>query len=70
MVTDYEKLVIGEYHEQKGFKEGLERGRKEKAVDTAIKMLARGYEVSEIVALTELSPDEISAIAKEMEQAS
>ena len=70
MVTDYKKLVIGEYHEQKGFKEGLERGREEKAVDTAIKMLARGYEVSEIVALTELSPDEISAIAKEMEQAS
>ena len=29
MVTDYEKLVIGEYHEQKGFKEGLEQGRAE-----------------------------------------
>jgi predicted transposase/invertase (TIGR01784 family) len=74
MVTDYEKLVIGEYHEQKGFKEGLEQGRaegreqgraeggKERALNSARNMLARGYEVSEIAEVTELSPEEINAL--------
>ena len=74
MVTDYEKLVIGEYHEQKGFKEGLEQGRaegreqgraeggKERALNSARKMLARGYEVSEIAEVTELTPEEINAL--------
>ena len=82
MVTDYEKLVIGEYHEQKGFKEGLEQGRaegreqgraegreqgraeggKERALNSARNMLARGYEVSEIAEVTELTPEEINAL--------
>ena len=66
MVTDYDKLVIGEFHEQKGFREGLERGRaegrNERSLTMAKAMLADNNPVDVISKYTGLSLDEIKAL--------
>ena len=48
MVTDYEKLVIGEYHEQKGFKEGREEGREEGRKEVIQALISSGMSLQEI----------------------
>ncbi len=70
MVTDYEKLVIGEFHEQKGFNEGRERGRqegreegkKEERLAIARRMLQRGESIETICEDTNLTAEEIKAL--------
>ena len=66
MVTDYEKLVIGEFHEQKGFNEGRERGReegkKEERLAIARRMLQRGESIETICEDTNLTAEEIKDI--------
>ena len=74
MVTDYEKLVIGEFHEQKGFNEGRERGRqegreegreegkKEERLAISRRMLLRGESIETICADINLTAEEIKAL--------
>lgn len=52
---------------EKGEQIGLAKGLKKKAIETAKKMLPKGYPVEDIMELTGLTAQEIEAIRKELE---
>ena len=62
MRYDYDNTIA--YAKEQGFKQGVESGIKQgveqNQESTAKKMLAKGYDVSEISELTSLSPEEIN----------
>ena len=70
MVTEYDKLVIGEYNRELGRKEGLEEGRKEgreegrkEAVRAMVlEMKQIGIPAEQIVRITHLSEEQINDI--------
>ena len=50
-----------------GRKEGIAEGEKNKAIETATKMIQKGkYSISEIAELTQLSEEAIEKIAQEL----
>ena len=61
MLNEYEKYTYGEYARREGYKEGLEEGTK----NMASKMLAHGYEISEIKELTGLSDEQVNQLRTE-----
>jgi predicted transposase/invertase (TIGR01784 family) len=48
---------------EKGKEEGKKEGEQQKALETARKMLSKGYELAEIAELTDLSPDDLTALS-------
>jgi predicted transposase/invertase (TIGR01784 family) len=61
--------LIGEGLEEglkKGLEKGLEKGARERAIDIAKKMLAKGEDVSIIIEYTSLSHDDIDEILSDM----
>ena len=48
--------------EEKGIAKGLAKGKKDKAVEIATKMKAKGFSVDDIVQMTGLSADEVKKI--------
>jgi predicted transposase/invertase (TIGR01784 family) len=50
---------------QEGEQVGLKKGREEERVETARKMLAKGYDAAEVAELTGLPPDAIAALSQE-----
>ena len=68
MVTDYEKLVIGEYHEQKGFKEGLEQGRAEGRTEGRAEGRAEGREQGRAEGRAEGEANALSAVARKLRE--
>ena len=75
MVTEYDKLVIGEFHHKEGMKEGLEKGLEEglkKGIEIgreagakaiARKMLDDQVPVERIAEWTNLSIEEVKALS-------
>ena len=71
MVTEYDKLVIGEFHHKEGMKEGLEKGlkkgieigREAGAKAIARKMLDDQVPVERIAEWTNLSIEEVKALS-------
>ena len=47
---------------EKGLEQGLEKGELKKAIETARKMLEKGFSIQEIIELTELSEAQILSI--------
>ncbi|GAK54001.1 hypothetical protein U14_05278 [Candidatus Moduliflexus flocculans] len=48
---------------QQGIQQGIQQGEARKALNTARKMLAKGYAVADICELTGLTPEDIAALA-------
>ena len=79
MVTEYDKLVIGEFHHKEGMKEGLEKGLKKgieigreagmaegrKAAIRAmvVEMEKEGLPIEQIARITNLSIEEVKALS-------
>ena len=63
MVTEYDKLVIGEYNRELGRKEGREEGREEAVRSMALEMKRIGIPAEQIVRITHLSEEQISNIS-------
>jgi len=47
---------------QRELEEGVQKGERNKALETARKMLAKGYDLAEIAELTGLSPDDLATL--------
>ena len=60
MITEYDKLVIGEYNREEGRKEG----RAEERLLIAQKMLAAGIPDEQVMNITGLSQEELDALKK------
>jgi hypothetical protein len=56
--------VIIEYFEELGEKRGIDLGREQKSEETAKKMIAKGYDLLDIIELTGISADRLREIAK------
>jgi len=55
---EFEEKLQGEH--QKGMTEGVKQGLQQKAIETARKMLAKGFSITDVSELTGLSPDELA----------
>ena len=70
MITEYDKLVIGEYNREEGRKEGIEIGRAEGRAEghteerclIAQKMLAAGIPVEQVLVITGMTQEELDAL--------
>ncbi len=68
-----EKLRLAEIDEfrelghEEGLKEGLKKGSLEKSIETAKKMLRKGYNITDISECTDLSIEEVEKLKKEVE---
>ena len=62
MVTEYDKLVIGEYYRQEGFAEGEAKGEAKEKASIAKKMLDLGLAIPIIQQATGLTEEEIRAL--------
>jgi predicted transposase/invertase (TIGR01784 family) len=56
--------VIIEFFEELGEKRGIDLGREQKSEETAKKMIAKGYDLLDIIELTGISADRLREIAK------
>ena len=52
---------------QKGMEEGLQKGSLEKSIETAKKMLQKGYNITDISECTDLSIEKVEKLKKEVE---
>lgn len=70
MVSEEDRKEIAQAYLERGFeqgmeqglKQGLEQGSSEERIATARRMLANGYGLNDIAAITTLSPDEIRTL--------
>ena len=58
MISEREKQEIAEVYLERGIEQGIEQGK----IDDAKRMLAHGYDVAEIMAITKLPESEIEAL--------
>jgi predicted transposase/invertase (TIGR01784 family) len=63
MEIDDMKRRIGKREHEKGKQEGLNEGKQESKREIAKKMLADGMDIDKIVRFTELSKEEVAALA-------
>ena len=64
MVTEEEKLDIGEAYYEDGYKRGIEIGLKQGKEDVALAMLSKGIDDLVIAECTGLSVEEIKSLRK------
>ena len=65
-IDDMKRRILKREHEkgkQEGLREGEEEGLKKSKREIAKKMLADGMDINKIVRLTELSKEEVAALA-------
>ena len=56
------RLAENDEYREKGIEEGIQQGKQEKAKETALKMLQKGYDISDISECTGLSLEELKSL--------
>ena len=66
MVTDYDKIVIGEYNRKLGFQQGMEKGiqqgREETIRSMVLEMAKNGMSTEQMARISHLAEDQIREI--------
>ena len=66
MVTDYDKIVIGEYNRklgfQQGLQQGLQQGREETVRSMILEMSKNGMSTEQMARISHLAEDQIREI--------
>ena len=62
MVSETEREDIAAANYEDGFNDGMEKGMEKKAFDTARRMLAKGFDIADIVECSGLTEEQVRAL--------